>query len=387
MHILVIPSWYKTDKNPYKGIFFEEQARMFQKRGHQVGVLCPEHNPIFMGNTRFKKGLTNDYDDKGIPTFYSSSQSYAPKISRPTLIDLYTLKYKSFQKYKIYQKKYGTPDIIHAHSVIWGGVVASYISKKTDIPFFVTEHYTGWILNGKLYKTIIYRKLLSDVINKSKKTFAVSSFLKNNLVQKYNLSDQSIDVLPNLVNDQFSYRELETVYPPFKLVIIANLVNVKNHLVLFKAIDLLKGKYDINLSVIGQGKLKADLKSYIEKNDLINEVKFLGSLNKQQIIEELSKSHALISPSLLETFGVTIIESLAIGRPVIAYDSGGPRDIIRDDDGIIVKENRPESFADAIENLIKNYEKYDLNEISKSCKKRFCEDTIYKRLISFYKTY
>lgn len=384
MHILIIPSWYKTAEKPYSGVFFEEQARMFQKRGHQVGVLCPEHNLRFMGNTRMKKSLSKDYNDNGLPTLYSSTQSIVPKIERPTFIDLFTLQYKSLQKYKAYLNKYGKPDIIHAHSVMWGGVIASYISKKFNIPFFLTEHFSGWIQNEKFYKTTTYKKLLVQVVENSKKTFAVSSFLKEQLVQKYNLTGKAIDVLPNVVNDQFSYKKLERLNSNFRFTVIGNLEKGKNHLTLFKAIKLLRNKYNLRLTVIGEGGMEALLKSFTKENNLTKEIKFLGSLNKQQIIDELSDSEALISPSVFETFGVTIIESLAIGRPVIAYDSGGPRDIIREADGILIKDNTPESFADAIEKLIKNYRKYNQEDISNNCLKRFGEDSIYSKLMTYF---
>ena len=104
MHILIIPSWYKTPEKPVKGTFFEDQARMFQKRGHKVGVLVPQHNLQFLGNTRFKvETKINNFSDKGIPTIYSNTQSYVPKIQTPTKIDILQTSIAAYKKYKEYK--------------------------------------------------------------------------------------------------------------------------------------------------------------------------------------------------------------------------------------------------------------------------------------------
>ena len=159
MHILIIPSWYKTPQKPVTGTFFEEQVRMLQKRGHNVGVLYHQHNLRFLGNIRYKTDvLVNNFNDQGVPTYYSFSQSYIPKISTPCKIDILHASISAYKNYKKYVKKNGKPDLIHGHSVIWGGVVARYISKKENIPYFITKHYTGWIIEPRRFNSNSYIK-------------------------------------------------------------------------------------------------------------------------------------------------------------------------------------------------------------------------------------
>jgi hypothetical protein len=45
LHILIIPSWYKTPSTPVQGTFFDEQARALQNEGHAVGIIYPEYIP------------------------------------------------------------------------------------------------------------------------------------------------------------------------------------------------------------------------------------------------------------------------------------------------------------------------------------------------------
>ena len=70
--------------------------------------------------------------------------------------------------------------------MIWGGVVARYISKKENIPYFITKHYTGWIIEPRRFNSNSYIKLLMQTVANSKKTFVVSSYYKNKLWKNIN---------------------------------------------------------------------------------------------------------------------------------------------------------------------------------------------------------
>ena len=387
MHILIIPSWYKTPEKPVKGTFFEEQARMFQKRGHQVGVLVPHHNLQFLGNTRFRlETKINSFNDKGIPTFYSHTQSLVPKIQAPTKIDILQTSIAAYKKYKEYKKENGIPDIIHAHSVIWGGVVANYISRQEQIPYFLTKHFTGWITLPRRSNSKSYQKLLSHTISNSKKTFVVSSYYKEELTKKYQLNKNKLEVIPNVVNPIFYKNRCEIkIGSPVRLIVVAYFNEHKNHITLFQAVKLLKERgVKIELIVVGDGYYKKKLRSFVIENNIEKEIQFTGLLDRSEVVEAIKKSHILVSSSTFETFGVNILEGLAIGRPGVVLDSGGPRDIMRKKDGILFFKNSPEAFVNGIQEVIENYKLYNQNEIADSCDNRFGESFIYEKIYSEY---
>ena len=68
----------------------------------------------------------------------------------------------------------------------------------------------------------------------------------------------------------------------------------------------------------------------------------------------------------------------------MVLDSGGPRDIMRRDDGILLFENSPEAFANGVQDVIENYKLYNQNEIAYSCDNRFGESFIYEKIYSEY---
>jgi glycosyltransferase involved in cell wall biosynthesis len=387
LHILLIVSWYKTPHNPVTGTFFEEQARMFQKRGHQVGVLYPHHEIRFLGNTRFNNESTaQTIVDKGLPTMYSFTQSLVAKTEYPTQIDLFIVNRSAYKTYKNYVKQHGKPDIIHAHSTLYAGVVARYLSKIENIPYFLTKHFTGWILLEKMQIHQSFGSLLKGIISDSQKTFIVSHFYKEELLKRFTFSDKQVEVVPNIVNSLFCENgKTITLNNDFHLLVIGYLVERKNHLTLFKAIDILrKAGKQIILHVVGNGVYENTLKNFVKDNELDANIIFHGLLDRDEVLKLTQQSHILISASLFETFGVNLIEALAVGRPVVALDSGGPRDIVTEKDGILLKENTPEAFAKAVETVINNYRQYDQEDISNRCIERFGEDKIYQELMRYY---
>lgn len=387
MHILFITSWYKTPKEPITGTFFEEQARMLQKKGHQVGIIFPKHDYRFLGRIRFEGEKTpHSFIDNEIPTYYSFTQSLVPKVDYPTSIDLEMSNRSAYKVYKDYVSNHGKPDIIHAHSAVSGGVLANYISKKENIPYFLTEHFSGWILMESRRNRKAFRDLFEQVVNESQNTFIVSSFYKNKLLENYGLDESKLKVIHNTISPIFyQNRTAISVKETIKLIIVGYLVEAKNHINLFKALQLLKQKgLDIELNVIGDGIYRSILEDVVKQNDLSKQVKFLGLLDRQAVLEQLKQSHILVSASIFETFGVNIIEAMAMGRPVVVYNSGGPEDIVRPQDGVLFHENNPKALAKAIQSVIDNYASYDQMQIAEDCMARFGEENIYKQLANYY---
>ena len=62
MHILIIPSWYKSITEPVLGTFFEEQARALMSAGHKVGIIYPQFSSV---SSMFNKKdeIIDFYDD------------------------------------------------------------------------------------------------------------------------------------------------------------------------------------------------------------------------------------------------------------------------------------------------------------------------------------
>lgn len=86
----------------------------------------------------------------------------------------------------------------------------------------------------------------------------------------------------------------------------------------------------------------------------------------------------------METFGVTLIEAMACGKPVIATRSGGPETFVHDDNGLLVPTGDVEALADAMRQMAKTYHQYDPDAIRADCVARFSEDAFVRSVAQLY---
>jgi glycosyltransferase involved in cell wall biosynthesis len=107
-------------------------------------------------------------------------------------------------------------------------------------------------------------------------------------------------------------------------------------------------KLGIALKIIGDGPERKNLEKIAKSN-----VEFLGLVSEQYLAEYYRGARALIFPQE-EDFGVVAAESMASGRPVIAYRAGGALEIIKEyEDGVFFNEQTEESLIDAIDRFKK----------------------------------
>lgn len=83
--------------------------------------------------------------------------------------------------------------------------------------------------------------------------------------------------------------------------------------------------------LVGDGPMRDGIIDEVGRSDLAGRFEFAASLGREEMMEEYGKATICIMPSMIpEAFGVVGIEALACGTPVIAFDSGGVREWMRD---------------------------------------------------------
>ncbi len=130
---------------------------------------------------------------------------------------------------------------------------------------------------------------------------------------------------------------------------------------------------EITLTIAGAGESKVPLKRLVKKLRLSKIVKFTGSVSEKSKIELFAKSWALVQPSKIEGWGITIIEAYAAGTTVIASDVPGLRDsVLNPHTGLLVTWDNQEKWIEAICKVLKDEEfRISLEEYSKQWVKQF----------------
>lgn len=364
------------------GTFFEEQARGLIHAGHKAGIIYPELLP-FRNLFQEREQPLKSYDDNGLPTYISYIQMLLPGKLKQDYNQFSQAVDKIFLDYV---HVYGSPDVIHAHSVFYAGIAAWYIAKKYNIPFVITEHLTSYVM-GTITNPVDI-KYAREIFRQADRSLIVSDCFRRDLARVLEIDKSTFQVVPNMVNNLFFENRLQKDYQrdeQFVLFTNSFLLPRKNHLLIFNAIKKLRDQQkNVFLLVGGEGELRDTLIERVKKLKIENHVKFLGGLNREQVKKYVDESHAFVLTSFYETFGVVLIESLAAGRPVITTNSGGPEDFINKKNGILLSDFTPDSLTEAIDTMMINYQKYNQDEISEECRRRFSEKTVISMLEQVY---
>lgn len=381
MHIMVIPSWYSSPKNKVHGSFFKEQFKALSNSGEKITVAYNEIWPItLLGKTHEKRGVNFNIEDE-LRTYRYKDYNYFPK--NP-------LMFRSFNRRmdKLYQeivKKEGKVDIIHAHSAFWGGIAATFISKKYNIPLVITEHSS---LKYAKYCKESYKKYIFEAYEKADILIAVGNGLKNEL-QEY--VKRPIEVIFNMVDlGLFNIKENRDEENSkengnFKFFSCGYLEEGKGMDCLIKAFTKAFKGENATLRIGADGSLKQSLQNLINELDMNTQIKLLGALSREEVSKEMKACDVFALASEHETFGVVYIEALACGKPVIGADNGGAEDIIREDNGIIAKKKDMEDLVKALIKIKDNYEMYDKYKIREKTIFSYSEKVLVEKLKGVYK--
>lgn len=383
MHVLIIPSWYPRHSGDVHGSFFREQTLALQRNECKVGVIYPELHSLKEWKFFFsgKKGFAFE-NDEGIKTYRFRGFNWFPRIAK---FESKLFLRKGLQLYREYTKKNGPPDIIHAHSLLYGGLIASEIRKIHEIPFVVTEHSSGFARNLISKENLITAR--NSSLESSEK-FAVSPELAELLDQKIGFpASKKWKYLPNIVSSNFTNNELKETtdknYHHFLNIAFMN-KNKRQENIIYAFSELHKINKNIYLTIGGDGPERKKLEKLVIDLKIKEKVKFTGILSRSQVISTLRNSDTFILASNYETFGVVAIEALALGIPVIATKCGGPNSIIQRGDGILVPINDIVALTTAMLDIIKNKIHYNSADIKNNCIKRYGEEAVINQLKNTY---
>jgi glycosyltransferase involved in cell wall biosynthesis len=132
----------------------------------------------------------------------------------------------------------------------------------------------------------------------------------------------------------------------------------------------------VHLIIVGKGSLKPKLIERVEKEGFSKRIRFIDLLERIELLRLMDESNVVVSASLMETFGLTLVEAFFRGLPVIASDSGGPKDFITNENGLLCKVGDCFDLENKMIWMYENYNTYDKNIIRKSAIEKYSESAI-----------
>lgn len=375
--IIILPAEYPTKDNPLAGIFTKDQVMMFANNGYDVTVFynyfisLRKINIKNLSNFFLKQRVKNYKNTTEIINFLFSTFFNYLKLKLDYLLTKKLLKQ--------YIKKKGQPDLLICHFSFPTGNTARKISQEFNIPYIIVEHSTGYFTG--LYNNFQIG-VIKKALNNSLLIIAVSSFLKKKLT-KY--THKKISVIGNVVDKKFFLlKKKKKKFNKLKFLIISELVKKKQVLELVKIFKELKNEnIELDLKIVGDGPEFSNIARYIINNDLEKNIELLGIKNKKQISKIFDRTDYLISCSKVETFGITIAESIAKGVPAIVLKSGGPDDFINKKNSYSVVSVY--ELKNKIKNIVKKSKKFDRIKMNNFIFKKFSEKYLIKKYNKLFK--
>lgn len=220
-------------------------------------------------------------------------------------------------------------DLLHVHYAIPHASAAYFarqILKKTgkDIPYITTLHGTDITLVGK---DQTYAPVVTFSINESDAITAVSDNLKDETYKHFDI-EKEIIVIPNFVDtDRFQHSNKEhfkKMLAPNGERILAHVSNfrkvkrVEDVVTMFKKVH---AQMPSKLLMIGDGPERQNIEEYCRTLNICSDIRFLGK--QDQVDEILSITDLFVLPSQYESFGLSALEAMACGVPVISTNAGG----------------------------------------------------------------
>lgn len=381
MHVLVIPGTFPGPYNLYRGIFFQNQVQaLADNENMTVGVIAPD-----IRSSRALKRLKNmrlfgsEYElkNKGkVQVYRKIGFNLTPSTSLGVQLLFYQYAKKLFEKYI---QKHGKPDLIHAHISLHAGHAAQKLSLKYNIPYVITEHSSA-ILKNELSSR--EKKVVKQVLRGACRCIVVSNELKNKI--DFDFEVKSI-VIPNVVKLPEKKQIINSNRNPNLLLSVGTLIMSKGFADLLKAFQVcLQKRPELKLKIVGDGGDAHIFKNLAKQLNILDRVEFTGALPPENVHSIMKTAGVFISASKFETFGVVLVEAAAAGTPIVSTNSGGPKDIVTEVNGVICPVNDYKKLADAVLKILENPEKYVEQEIIDDAYERFNPKTITQRIIKNY---
>jgi glycosyltransferase involved in cell wall biosynthesis len=361
MKIFIISQGVPSGSAPLNGIFAWDQALALKKLGHEVSVMALDFRRVFdrrFGKQYFKKDGINVYQYSLHTGIYRRFLSILGRVCAKVYGDMV--------------KEQGEPDVVHSHFYFMGAILAS-MPKRPACPVVITEHSSKLNKDASLISELD-KKLARMAYDYADGVIAVSNALAKKLKTNFSVD---AEVIP----DMFNLPKVEPVAKDdnvFRVVSVGRIVRGKGFFKLVNAFYQAQIPENSELIIIGDGPLK----EFIQEGLVNHRTRLVGLKSREEIVRYLQSADMFALLSQSETFGVSCIEALSVGLPVLVTRCGGPEDFINESNGMLVPVGDMEEAGVAISKMY--LKKYDKEAIKKDCYEKYSPDAVARRLVEFY---
>lgn len=263
--------------------------------------------------------------------------------------------------------EYEKLDLMHVHYAI-PHAVSAYMARKVlekankGIKFITTLHGTDITLVGLEPS---FMPLVKFSIEESDGVTAVSRFLKEKTLTNYNIQKE-IEVIYNFIDLEIYKPQASDVFrhhiaPNGEKVLVhtSNFRPVKRVPDTIRILEKVKKELPAKLVLVGDGPDRSECERLARELDLQKDVIFLGK--QDALAEILNAADLFLMPSQSESFGLSALEAMACGKPVVSSSVGGlPELVFHNETGYIAEIGDVDRMSKYAIDLLTNEKKYNI---------------------------
>ena len=275
------------------------------------------------------------------------------------------------------------PDVIHAHTLA-AAAAALALGRAHRIPVVVSEHWSAFALRtlstweARLARLVFERVDLVCPVSERLRE-AVAAYAPR----------ARLRVVGNPV-DTALFASVRRRPPspsgPARLLAVGLLGEKKGMGRLLDALAWRNGARPVVLDLVGEGPAAAELGRQARELGVGDTVRFRGLMAREDIARLMGEVDLFVLPSLIETFGVALVEALAAGLPVVATDVGVAREVVDKRSGVVVPPDDVGALAQAIEQALARLPEYDPSGAAAVVRERFSPEAVGRQWDEVYRS-
>lgn len=383
MKIAVISHTYPTSHATAQATFIKHETHLISQE-HEVELYLPSVLAVPFQRQFYR---THQPNEKKIRFHQFSYLSFPGR-------RFASITRSSLSKRLLSSLKKQQPDLVHLHWLYPAGLTVPVL-KKAGYTVVLTLHGGDWYSNVSSHKRMA---LLKTSLQMCDKIICVGKQLIEDIGNYHSaLKDKLVHIPHGIDTDCFfpsgdvnpiknkpTWNRTKT-----NILCVANLYHGKGIDLLIKAFAALSGREKCHLHIISPGgdqSTKTEIQTLINTYSLDHQVSFYGAQNRQQLAGFYRAADLLVSPSRKEGFGLVVAEAIACGTPVLATRSGGPTEIVTNENGLLVETNSVDALKDGMEVLLTSLEQFDPKNLHHYIRENFSIETKREKLMTLYKT-
>ena len=378
-YVLWLPSWYPNKLAPFDGDFIQRHAK---------AVALYNDILVIYGVPDEEEKLTSNVDENFTRNGRLAEHIIYFKKSAGLLGRVRAfLKWNRLLRKTIkrYLKEMGKPAIVHVHVPMKAGLIARWIKRQYDVSYVVSEqsaHYKMGSHDDFFDKNFIYRKEMARVYREATAVTNVSVAVGNTIKELFNL--KHVHTINNTVDTSlFNYEDSDN--KTFRFIHVSTLTeSQKNVTGILSAIKKLsKRRQDFEFIIVGPA--NKEFRELIKSSGIENFVILTGEISYADVSKQMKRASSLVLFSRYENLPCVIVEALCCGLPVIATDVGGIKELINENNGMLVQSENENELTESMDHMINEYNNYDRKQIATNAGEKFSYSTIGKQFNTLYR--